>query len=65
METKKAIELAGGVSALAAMLGITPGAVSQWGDVLPEGRTWQLRVLRPEWFKEPRAPKTKPEAESA
>jgi hypothetical protein len=65
METKKAIELAGGVSALATMLGITPGAVSQWGDDLPEGRTWQLRVLRPEWFKEPRAPKAKPEAESA
>ena len=65
METKKAIELAGGVSALATMLGMTPGAVSQWGETLPEGRTWQLRVLRPEWFKEPRAPKSKSEAESA
>lgn len=65
METKKAIDLAGGVSALATMLGITPGAVSQWGDVLPEGRMWQLRVLRPEWFKEPRVSKDKPQAESA
>ncbi len=65
MNTQKAIELAGGSSALAALLGITPGAVSQWGEELPERRMWQLRVLRPEWFKEPRAAKTRPESESA
>lgn len=65
MKTQKAIELAGGSSALASLLGITPGAVSQWGEDLPDRRIWQLKVLRPEWFKEPRAAKTRPESESA
>ncbi len=65
MKTQKAIELAGGSSALASWLGITPGAVSQWGEELPDRRIWQLKVLRPEWFKEPRMSKTRPEPESA
>jgi DNA-binding transcriptional regulator YdaS (Cro superfamily) len=50
MNKSKAIELAGGVKALARLLGITSAAVSQWSDVVPEARIWQLRVLRPEWF---------------
>lgn len=50
METKRAIELAGGASALARLLGISSAAVSQWGDELPTARVWQLRVLKPEWF---------------
>ena len=56
METKKAIELAGSMTALAAMLGISVSAVSQWGEMIPEQREWQLRVLRPEWFKDEPAP---------
>lgn len=36
---------------LANMLGVTDSAVSQWGETIPELREWQLRVLRPEWFK--------------
>lgn len=40
------------MTALAAMLGITVSAVSQWGETIPEQREWQLRVLRPEWFRE-------------
>ena len=50
MKTAKAIELAGTASALAEILDITPSAVSQWGDEVPQGREWQLRVLRPSWF---------------
>lgn len=52
METKTAIDLAGSSTALASMLGITVSAVSQWGPTIPDQREWQLRVLRPEWFKD-------------
>jgi hypothetical protein len=59
MKTQQAIDHAGSAKALADLLGITPGAVSQWGDQVPEGRCWQLRVLKPEWF-EPSSSKSKP-----
>ena len=52
METRKAIEMAGSMTALAAMLGITVSAVSQWGEMIPKQREWQLRVLCPSWFKD-------------
>ena len=52
MRTKTAIANAGSAVALAKILNITPGAISQWGEDMPEGRVWQLRVLRPEWFVE-------------
>ncbi|WP_176928751.1 Cro/CI family transcriptional regulator [Variovorax sp. YR634] len=51
MKTSLAIKLAGTAAALAHLLGITPGAVSQWGEDVPDQRVWQLRVLRPDWFK--------------
>jgi predicted transcriptional regulator len=44
------IKLAGSQTALAALLGISQAAVSRWTHV-PQQRIWQLRVLRPEWFK--------------
>lgn len=50
MKTEQAIEHAGSARALADLLGITPSAISQWGDEVPEARYWQLRVLHPEWF---------------
>lgn len=50
METKNAIELAGSMTALAEILGISVSAVSQWGARIPQQREWQLRVVRPEWF---------------
>jgi hypothetical protein len=50
MKTEEAVRRAGSVKALADLLGITSGAISQWGEDLPEARVWQLRVLRPEWF---------------
>jgi transcriptional repressor of cell division inhibition gene dicB len=52
MKTDQAIQHAGGAKALAELLGITPSAISQWGDDIPEPREWQLRVLRPAWFDE-------------
>ncbi|WP_399677187.1 Cro/CI family transcriptional regulator [Xenophilus sp.] len=50
MKTADAIDKAKTAAALADMLGITPSAVSQWGDEVPEARVWQLRVLKPDWF---------------
>jgi DNA-binding transcriptional regulator YdaS (Cro superfamily) len=50
MEKQQAIKLAGSQSELARILGISRGAVSQW-KAIPQGRVFQLRVLRPEWFK--------------
>lgn len=52
IDTEKAIRLAGGRLALAQLLGITPGAVSHWDKTIPDGRAWQLRGLRPEWFED-------------
>jgi DNA-binding transcriptional regulator YdaS (Cro superfamily) len=54
MKTEQAIQLAGGTAKdLADLLGITPSAISQWGDVLPRARVWQLKALRPKWFRTP------------
>jgi len=52
MKTEQAIEQAGSAKALAELLKITPSAISQWGDQVPESRVWQLRVLRPKWFED-------------
>ena len=52
MNTKQIIEKAGSAAALARLLEITQGAVAQWGEFPPEHRIWQLKVLRPKWFKE-------------
>lgn len=50
MKTEDAIRLATSAAALASIFGITPSAVSQWGEELPEARYWELRVKKPEWF---------------
>lgn len=50
MKTEDAIEHAGSAKALAELLGITPSAISQWGEEVPQPRVWQLMVLRPQWF---------------
>lgn len=51
MKTQDAIRLVGGKPKdLADLLDITPSAISQWGEEVPEAREWQLKVLRPEWF---------------
>jgi predicted transcriptional regulator len=51
MNKQAAITKAGGVKHLAALLGVTPSAVSQWGKELPQARMWQLRLAKPSWFK--------------
>lgn len=51
MKTQQAIDHAGSARALADLLGITPSAISQWGEDVPESRYWQMQVLRPDWFK--------------
>tara|TARA_B110000503_G_C7159487_1_gene418954 strand:+ start:3226 stop:3378 length:153 start_codon:yes stop_codon:yes gene_type:complete len=50
MTKQQAIELAGSQAQLARLLGVTRGAVWQWKD-LPNGRIYQLMVLKPKWFK--------------
>lgn len=45
----KAIELAGSQANLARLLGVTRGAVWQWKSI-PQGRIYQLMLLRPKWF---------------
>ena len=49
MDKKQLIEKAGNQANLAALLGISQAAVSQWGAV-PEARLWQLKAIKPEWF---------------
>ncbi len=52
MNIQKAIELAGSQSKLARILGVSRAVVHSWTKrSLPEMRIWQLKVLRPEWFK--------------
>lgn len=49
MTKTEAIALAGSLSALSKVLGITPAAVSQWKSI-PELRLMQLKNLKPDWF---------------
>ena len=46
----KAIKLAGSQVNLAKILKITKGAVWQWNKI-PELRLYQLKQIKPEWFK--------------
>ena len=50
MEKQKAIKLAGSQSKLAAVLGVSQAAISQWGQDVPMMRIYQLKSLKPEWF---------------
>jgi len=43
------IKMAGSQAKLARLLGVSRAAVCKWGNV-PQGRIFQLMVLRPEWF---------------
>ena len=52
MKKQTAIDLAKSSKALAEILGINPSAVSLWGEDIPEGRVWQLKCVKPEWFKD-------------
>lgn len=63
MKTQTAIELAGNAATLASLLEISPSAVSQWGENVPGPRVWQLRVLKPAWFKKTKVQALQPEAQ--
>ena len=52
LKKRAAVKLAGSAAALARLLGLTQGAVSQWGVYVPELQMWRLKVLRPDWFDE-------------
>ncbi len=45
MKKVKAVELAGSQAKLARLLKVSKGAVSQWGDDIPELRALQLEKL--------------------
>jgi predicted transcriptional regulator len=50
MTKEQLITLAGSQTELAKMLGISQPAVSAWKEI-PQARLWQLKVIKPEWFK--------------
>ena len=50
MTKEQLIKLAGSQNELAKILGISQPAVSAWKTV-PQARLWQLRVIKPKWFK--------------
>jgi biotin operon repressor len=50
MDKQTAITLAGSQSELARIFGITRAAVFHWKKI-PRLRLYQLKELRPEWFK--------------
>jgi predicted transcriptional regulator len=50
MDKQKFIALAGSQSDLAKLLGISQAAISQWVKV-PQARIWQIKLLKPEWFR--------------
>jgi hypothetical protein len=51
MEKSTAIRLAGSQTKLADILGIKQPAIAQWGNDVPLMRIYQLKTLRPKWFK--------------
>ena len=51
MEKTKAIRLAGSQTKLAEILGISQAAIAQWGNDVPLMRIYQLKSLKPKWFK--------------
>jgi predicted transcriptional regulator len=50
MNKEQLIKLAGSQCELAKLLGISQAAVSKWKEV-PQARLWQLKLLKPKWFK--------------
>lgn len=52
MNKSEAIKLAGSGAELARLLGINRQAVDNWpDDTIPALRIYQLKELRPKWFK--------------
>lgn len=51
MELNSLIKRAGSVRAIAEALGLTTQAVYKWGGTIPKLRVYELKELRPAWFK--------------
>ena len=65
MKTSEAVEFFGSVGALAEVLQISPQAIYQWGESVPQGRDFQLEVLTRGKLRAPRThPSPQPEARS-
>lgn len=45
MKTQEAAEFFGGKKKLAQALGISPSAVTMWGETVPEVRQYQIQVI--------------------
>ena len=58
-------QLTGGPSGAARIFGITPSAVSQWPDPVPEARVFELKGRRPDLFPAAAAEGATPEAAGA
>ena len=56
MKTKDAMNLAGGRKQLAEMLGVASITTYRWGEDLSQKHEDRLRVLKPVWFRKPKAP---------
>jgi hypothetical protein len=50
MTKKELLTKVNNQSELAALLGISQSAISQWEEI-PKARLWQLKLLKPKWFK--------------
>lgn len=55
MKTETAMALAGGRKQLADILGVTSLTTYRWKPDLPRMREFQLKALRPAWFREAKA----------
>lgn len=51
MTKAEAVRRAGSQQALADVLGISRQAVCAWGENVPKMRVYQLKVVRPAWFR--------------
>lgn len=50
LSTNEMVRLVGTKSRLAKMLGITPGAITQWGEYPYDQHQWRLLMLRPDFY---------------
>ena len=51
MNKTEAIKRAGSIRKLATLFGLTTQAIYSWPEQIPPLRVYQLRELRPQWFK--------------
>jgi hypothetical protein len=50
MRKSQAIKFAGSAASLARVLGVTPSAISQWGEDMPPLQVYRLKERKPRWF---------------